>query len=137
MPNAGFFEDVVLEDPAFLSSCQGFEPVEGASDVANDQQDSIKKEEVGESVNSGDTVSETNATLATQIDLKNDNVEEVIADVDALKLMDNVVDDESNSEGHHTLSTEDVDVHLDRCLLQALHMTVKDKDLPMPGSTLW
>lgn len=35
------------------------------------------------------------------------------------------------------LSVEDMDMLLDKCLLQALHTTVKDKDLPIPGSILW
>ncbi|GAV60629.1 SUI1 domain-containing protein [Cephalotus follicularis] len=130
VPNAGFFKDVVFEDPD-LFSC------EGAKDASNDQQNGINNEVVEESVDLGDINSETNATSATQKDLKNDNVEQVIADMDSLKLTDNVVDDESIAEEQRTLSTEDVDAHLDRCLLQALHATVTDKYLPMPGSILW
>ncbi|XP_021834521.1 eukaryotic translation initiation factor 2D-like [Prunus avium] len=45
--------------------------------------------------------------------------------------------DQSIGEDQHPLSTEDVDTLLEKCLLQALHTTVKDKDLPTPGSTLW
>lgn len=54
-----------------------------------------------------------------------------------LKVTENVSTDGNNVEDQHTLSTEDVDEILDKCLLQALHTTVNDKDLPIPGSTLW
>ncbi|KAJ0603929.1 putative SUI1 domain, PUA domain, PUA-like superfamily, SUI1 domain superfamily, Pre-PUA protein [Helianthus annuus] len=36
-----------------------------------------------------------------------------------------------------SLSVEDVDALLDKCLLQAFYTTLKDKDLPIAGSTLW
>jgi len=35
------------------------------------------------------------------------------------------------------LTTEEIDSLLDKCLLQALYTSIKEKDLPMPGSTLW
>lgn len=53
-----------------------------------------------------------------------------------MKVTENVTADESIDE-QLALSSEDVEAYLDRCFLQALHTTVKDKDLPMPGSTFW
>jgi translation initiation factor 2D len=40
-------------------------------------------------------------------------------------------------KGHQNLTTEEVDSLLNKCLLQALYTSIKDKDLPLPGSTLW
>ncbi len=46
-------------------------------------------------------------------------------------------DGEEEVSGALVLTIEEMDALLDKCLLEALHVTVKDKDLPMPGSTLW
>ncbi|KAJ6383804.1 hypothetical protein OIU78_027158 [Salix suchowensis] len=100
MPNAGFLEDVVFEDPVFLSSVQVPDSCEGSGDSSNHENDGVDSKEVGESA-----ISDT--------------------------------DESTTVEEQHTLSAEDVDAYLDKCLLQALHTTVNDKDLPMPGSTLW
>jgi hypothetical protein len=134
VPNAGFFEDVVFEDPAILQSCQTSESYEGATDASNGQQNGNDNNEVGEPVDVTDILSEHNhpSSSSTQIDVENDTAE-VISDIGDLKVENNVSSEESNDQ--HTLSTQDVDSLLDKCLLQALHTTVKD--LPMPGSTLW
>lgn len=131
MPNAGFLEDVVVEDPAFLSTSQVSDSCEGAADSSNDQ----KNGEEG-IIDADNANSEPNSTSATQYDFDGNIVEQVAADVGDLKLTENVDTVETNEE-QHVLTTEDVDAYLDKCLLQALHTTVKDKDLPMPGSTLW
>lgn len=131
VPNAGFLEDVVVEDPAFLSTSQVSDSCEGAADSSNDQ----KNGEEG-IIDADNANSEPNSTSATQYDFDGNIVEQVAADVGDLKLTENVDAGETNEE-HHVLTTEDVDAYLDKCLLQALHTTVKDKDLPMPGSTLW
>ncbi|GAY54607.1 hypothetical protein CUMW_158040 [Citrus unshiu] len=127
----GFLEDVVVEDPAFLSTSQVSDSCEGAADSSNDQ----KNGEEG-IIDADNANSEPNSTSATQYDFDGNIVEQVAADVGDLKLTENVDAGETNEE-HHVLTTEDVDAYLDKCLLQALHTTVKDKDLPMPGSTLW
>ncbi|OMO77514.1 Translation initiation factor SUI1 [Corchorus olitorius] len=134
VPNAGFFEDAVFEDPSFFSSNQPAPSGESATDLSDAQESGTDKENIGESVDVNDVVSERNAS-STQNDSEN-AAEEITTDVSDLKLTDNNAASESNIEHHH-LSAEDVDSHLDRCLLQALHTTVKEKDLPMPGSTLW
>ncbi|GLU16289.1 hypothetical protein SLE2022_327280 [Rubroshorea leprosula] len=136
VPNAGFFEDVVFEDPALSSSCQASYSCEGSADDPNNQQNAIDKKNIGESDETSDVISETNAASSTQNDPQN-AVEEIAEIVGDLKLADSVEAAPQNVEEQLSLSTEDVDSHLDKCLLQALHTTVKDKDLPMPGSTLW
>lgn len=133
VPNAGFLEDVVFEDPSLLSTCQSSDSCEGVNEVSSDQQHDISNKEEGDSIDVLYLTSEANTSSAAQLDVSNDLVEEIAANVDDLK----VTDDESNVKVHHTLSTQDVDALLEKCLLQALHTTVKDKDLPMPGSTLW
>lgn len=135
MPNAGFFEDVVFEDPA-LSSCQTSESCDDANDSSHNQ-DVTNDKEVGESVDVADDHSVPNSASTTQIDAGNNTAEEITSGVADLKVTDTAVADEFIAEDQHPLSTEDVDTLLDKCLLQALHTTVKDKDLPMPGSTLW
>ncbi|KAL5776069.1 hypothetical protein ACOSP7_009002 [Xanthoceras sorbifolium] len=132
VPNEGFLEDMVHEDPALLSSSQVFTSSEGAADWSND----TSKEEGGQCVDPSNVISEPNPASVAQNDFQNSTAEEVAADVGDLKLTEDIDADGSNVE-QQLLSTEDVDAHLDKCLLQALHTTVKDKDLPMPGSTLW
>ncbi|XP_065881249.1 uncharacterized protein [Euphorbia lathyris] len=133
VPNAGFYEDAVFEDPVFASSVHVSDSSEVASGTSSDQQNEDKNNEVGES-SDANVVSVPQQSSVTELDFQ--NIEQVTADVGDMKMADNVAADESIDE-QHTLSAEDVDAYLDRCLLQALHTTVKDKDLPMPGSTLW
>lgn len=135
VPNAGFFEDAVFEDPT-LSSCQTSDSCNDANDSSHNQDVNIDKE-VGGSVDVADDHSVPNSASITQIDAGNDTAEEITSSVADLKVADNPVADEPGAEDQHPLSTEDVDMLLDKCLLQALHTTVKEKDLPMPGSTLW
>lgn len=123
VPNAGFLEDVVFEDPSLLA-------------YVSDQHMAIDSKEVGESSDVMDANSELRPVY-TQTDNGNDIAEQIVEDVGEMKLTEKFAADESNIEDQFTLSTEDVDGLLDKCLLQALHTTVKDKDLPMPGSTLW
>ena len=133
VPNAGFFEDVVFEDPSLSTACQTSDSCEGVNEASSDQLNDINNKEEGESVDVLDLSSEANTSSTSHLDISNDLAEQITANVDDLK----VTDEESNVEIHHTLSTQDVDALLDKCLLQALHTTIKDKDLPMPGSTLW
>ncbi|GFS38404.1 eukaryotic translation initiation factor SUI1 family protein [Actinidia rufa] len=130
VPNSGFLENVVFEDPS-LSSCQTSDSCE--ADRSIDQQNGISSEVVGEAGNVAYAVSDQDPSSTACTDSKNDIAERVVADVGDLKLLENVSTDELNVEDQHTLSTEDIDAILDKCLLQALHTTVKDKDLPIPG----
>lgn len=124
VPNAGFWEDVVMEDPAFLASGSG----EEISDASAGQQTSTGNEEDASAL-------ETASTSAT--DAKNGTEEDIVGSMNEVNLGDDVSANEANTEKQNPLSTEEVDALLDQCLLQALHTTLKEKDLPIPGSTLW
>ncbi|KAG8487247.1 hypothetical protein CXB51_020554 [Gossypium anomalum] len=134
VPNSGFLEDVVLEDPSFLASNQPSDSSEGATCESDVQQSCVNNENTEGSIDVNGAISDACAA-SMQNDTEN-AAKEITTDASDLKSTANVdaakLDIELSS-----LSIEDVDSHLDRCLLQALHTTVKDKDLPMPGSTLW
>nr|KYP43724.1 Ligatin [Cajanus cajan] len=124
VPNAGFFEDVVYEDPSLLPASHDSDLTEVAGgDGAEESQD----------VN--ELQPDSTSTLTAPNDNEDDTAAEVTEGVSDLKLTDTATASDPNDQ--HTLSTADIDSLLDKCLLQALHTTVKDKDLPMPGSTLW
>ncbi|KAK9110846.1 hypothetical protein Sjap_018906 [Stephania japonica] len=131
VPNAGFLEDVVLEDPATLSLSPGAQTsnlcinVDGAS---SDQQNGI----------GGGNGEDAGLDASVLVGAKDDVTDEMIPDMSGLKVTNDSMTEAPNGEkDHHVLSIEEVDSLLDKCLLQALHTTVKDKDLPLPGSTLW
>ncbi|KAJ9167236.1 hypothetical protein P3X46_021902 [Hevea brasiliensis] len=137
VPNAGFLEDAVFEDPASTLSVHSSDECQATRDASYEQQNEVESKEILESADMNDVISEPHPSLIAELDCKNDIVEQVTADASNLNVTDNVAADESTTEEQYTLSTADVDAYLDKCLLQALHTTVKDKDLPMPGSTLW
>lgn len=66
-----------------------------------------------------------------------DITEQMATAMGDMQVVENASEAELNVDNQHSLSVEDVDALLEGCLLQALHTTVLDKDLPMPGSTLW
>ncbi|XP_062025349.1 uncharacterized protein LOC133741464 isoform X3 [Rosa rugosa] len=136
VPNAGFLEDAVFEDPT-LSSAQISDSYDGANGGSHDQLNGIDDREMGQHVDVADVQSEPSSASVAPIDARNEIAEEVTANVGDLKLTDDDSANQSTGEDQHPLSAEDVDMLLEKCLLQALHTTVKDKDLPMPGSTLW
>ena len=114
VPNAGFLEDAVFEDPSFLASNQPSDSSEGATHGSDAEQSHINNENIGESVDVNDVISETLADSA-QNDSEN-AAKEITTDVSDLKSTDNVAVGKSNIE-HQSLPIEDVDSHLDRCLL--------------------
>ncbi|XP_077231685.1 eukaryotic translation initiation factor SUI1 family protein isoform X2 [Tasmannia lanceolata] len=129
VPNAGFLEDVVLEDPALSSVSLTSDSYESSSNELHN--DFYNGEVVNQVIDS-----EKDDVLAP-IDIKNE-ISAIASDMSGLKVADNISTEEANEEkDQHTLSSEEMDDLLDKCLLQALHTTVNDKDLPMPGSTLW
>ncbi|XP_031397752.1 eukaryotic translation initiation factor 2D isoform X2 [Punica granatum] len=136
VPNAGFLEDMVFEDPAFSSSSQASESCEAISVAFSDQQNDVeyKMSETASdmSVNPGDKL-----IPVISKDASKDSDQQLATDIGHLEVTDTVSADGSSAKGLHNANAEDVDTLLDKCLLQALHTTVKDKDLPMPGSTLW
>lgn len=131
VPNEGFLGDVVIGDPALFSSSQPSAASEGILDDQHDV-DAYDREPVGDIDNHDEKVDDS------QTDARNGASEVLSANVDGLKISEHVTVEELNNEKEqHALSSEEVDGLLDKCLLQALHTTVNDKELPMPGSTLW
>lgn len=127
----------MFEDPA-SSSGQTSDSCDDAANSSRIEQNEIDDKEVRDSVDAADGDSVTKSVSINQTDAGNDTTEEgITSGVADLKVTENASTDDSVVEDQHPLSTEDVDMLLDKCLLQALHTTVKDKDLPMPGSTLW
>ncbi|KAF0932154.1 hypothetical protein E2562_008685 [Oryza meyeriana var. granulata] len=127
VPNEGFYDDIVVEDPNYASQSQPFgsseDPAEGIHDST------IEGEEAAVDVSESHT-----ADPAIHVEA----VEDLTAGVSEVKLHEDKATEEPTEEREHqNLSTEEIDSLLDKCLLQALHMSVKDKDLPIPGSTLW
>lgn len=135
MPNAGFFEDAVFEDPSFLSLSQNSDSTEISCETSIDQPNNTKSIEVEESLDVNELQADSSPALTTPNNDGNDTANEITVGVADLKLPDTGSVNDQNDQ--HSLSTADIDSLLDKCLLQALHTTVKDKDLPMPGSTLW
>lgn len=126
VPNAGFLQDIVLEDPV-LSTVQ-------TSDSCDDD-DSVKltnvidKEHMPYATTAdGASPSLEDPTVMTGVG------EQITTAMVDLQVEENELSVESSVL---SLSVEDMDMLLDKCLLQALHTTVKDKDLPIPGSILW
>lgn len=115
VPNAGFLEDVVFGDPTL----------------------SRHPDDSSEIVEEND---ERNKELLLDGDQMAEAAEELSADVSSmLKVSESTTEDDKNKEEkeEHVMTVEEIDAMLDKCLLQALHTSVKDSDLPMPGSTLW
>lgn len=135
MPNAGFFEDAVFEDPALSSASHNSELTEVACETSTDRQNNTKSIEAEESLDVNELQADSGPTLTTPNGDENETANEITGGVADLKLSDAGSANDPNYQ--HTLSTSDIDSLLDKCLLQALHTTVKDKDLPMLGSTLW
>lgn len=126
VPNAGFLEDVVFEDPALILASEVSDSCEG------DDGTSINKEEIGDVVDVKDD--HVPAYMA------NEGTEQLVSSMGDVTITESAAENElnvDNAEDQHPSSVEEVDALLDKCLLQALHTTVKDNDLPIPGSTLW
>lgn len=126
VPNAGFLENVVYGDPALSSTSEAHGHGSCESDGGVEQQDD-------------DVAQITELQSGTDTGSKNDDVEQVIDEVADLELevADNATTDEISNQEHQPLSVEEMDMILDKCLLQALHKSIKEKDLPIPGSTFW
>ncbi|KAK1324018.1 hypothetical protein QJS10_CPA02g00804 [Acorus calamus] len=138
VPNAGFLEDVVFEDPALASINETSKPCEDTGSSSNDPNDVDAQRGEEELVLDSDAHMKHQIEPSTPDDIENEISEDVATDLAELKVADGVSSEKMNDEkDQHILSIAEVDALLDKCLLQALHTTVNDKDLPMPGSTLW
>ncbi|KAL0359958.1 UNVERIFIED_CONTAM: Eukaryotic translation initiation factor 2D [Sesamum radiatum] len=135
VPNAGFLEDVVFEDPAFYSASQASDSCQ--DDTSAGQTNAISNEHIGDSSAADGTPSVLDSASAEDTSVTNEVSEQITTAMVDLQVVEDAAGIESNVDDQHLLSVEDVDALLDKCLLQALHTTVKDKDLPMPGSILW
>lgn len=129
VPNTGFFEDVVFEDPALFSAGQASNSCEDDSSVG--QSTAIINEYMGDASPTDGAARNTDPTLDNEVS------GQIVGAMADLQVVENVSGSESNVDDQRSLSVEDVDSLLDKCLLQALHTTVKDTDLPMLGSILW
>lgn len=134
VPNAGFLEDVVFEDPALLLSSRASDSSE--VDPSVDPGNVTSNEDMEEVIDSDAASLGVGQPSTTQSDGADEISVQLTNDLSELKVAETYVD-ESNSEGQHSLCVEEVDALLDKCLLQALHTTIKEKDLPIPGSTFW
>ncbi|KAJ7541784.1 hypothetical protein O6H91_10G076500 [Diphasiastrum complanatum] len=135
IPNAGFLEDIVLEDPAVKAAAQSQMTSTSSSSEARD----FDTERLDDKV---ETVSILKDSTKSDLSVDSDrplsvNSEEIVAtEVHDLRIQEDYhMDDVATSVAPVTV--DEMDNLLDKCLLQALHTTLKDKDLPMSGSTLW
>ncbi|KAL0314038.1 UNVERIFIED_CONTAM: Eukaryotic translation initiation factor 2D [Sesamum angustifolium] len=135
VPNAGFLEDVVFEDPAFCSASQASDSCQDDSSAG--QTNAISNEHIGDSSSADGTPSIPYSASVEDTGATDEVSEQITTAMVDLQVVEDAACIESNVDDQHLLSVEDVDALLDKCLLQALHTTVKDKDLPMPGSILW
>ncbi|XP_057456977.1 uncharacterized protein LOC130747933 isoform X2 [Lotus japonicus] len=133
VPNAGFLEDVVYEDPSLFPPAHDSAPNEVSCETSIDHQNNTKGGEAEESLDVNELQTDSGPALTTPKDGENDTANEITTGVADLELPDTGSANDTTDQ----LSASDVDSLLDKCLLQALHTTVKDKDLPLPGSTLW
>lgn len=135
VPNEGFLEDVVFGHPSLLSPpSHDTDLAEASGETSNGQQNNTKSDEAEGSLDVNELPADSSHT-STRPNSDGNTADEITAGMGDLKLPDSGSPNEPNDQ--HTLSTSDVDLLLDKCLLQALHTTLKDKDLPIPGSTLW
>lgn len=121
VPNEGFYDDMVIEDPNFASASQH---IDSSEDPSEGKQDKA-------AVDVSECLTEDHA-------INSETIENVTAGVSELNLpQEKTTEEQTEEKEHQHLSTEEIDSLLDICLLQALHTNIKDKDLPMPGSILW
>lgn len=135
VPNTGFLEDVVFEDPALISTSQASDSRE--NDALVGQGNASNNEEIEDAPNVKNIPSILDPTSTEETVVITDITEQRVTAMDDMRVVENASEAELNVDNQHSLSAEDVDAILEGCLLQALHTTVLDKDLPMPGSTLW
>ncbi|XP_047321462.1 eukaryotic translation initiation factor 2D [Impatiens glandulifera] len=122
VPNAGFLENVVYGDPSLSSTSEAHGSCESDDGVEQQKDDVAQIIELQSGTDAGS---------------KNVDVERVINEIAELEVAENSTTDELSNREHQSSSTEEMDLILDKCLLQALHKSIKEKDLPIPGSTFW
>ncbi|KAL5207999.1 hypothetical protein ABZP36_032434 [Zizania latifolia] len=112
VPNGGFYDDIVVEDPNYASPSQPIKDEESAVEILESH--------------------------TTDPAIHIEAIEDLTAGVSEVKLPEDKTSEEPTEEREHqNLSTEEIDSLLDKCLLQALHTSLKDKVFPILGSSLW
>ncbi|KAL0909906.1 hypothetical protein M5K25_020815 [Dendrobium thyrsiflorum] len=132
IPNGGFLEDIVIEDSALYTTSQ---TSDAPGDILNDALDTVIDK--NEQLLDIPVVHVEEDTDSLHGDSKNDDLGEMAADMTKLNVSVSVSAEEQNEVKGHVAQSNEIDALLDKCLLQALHTTVKDKDLPLSGSILW
>ncbi|PKU86392.1 eukaryotic translation initiation factor 2D isoform X1 [Dendrobium catenatum] len=132
IPNGGFLEDIVIEDPAL---CTTSHTSDASGDTLNDALDTVIDK--NEQLLDIPVVHAEEDADSLHGDSKNDDLGEMAADMARLNVSVSVSAEEQNEVRGHVGQSNEIDALLDKCLLQALHTTVKDKDLPLSGSILW
>lgn len=122
----------MFEDPALHSSGLASDSLEENS--SSGQMTGITNESTGDT---GLTAGAATTLDAEPTAVTNEVSEQINSAMVGLQVAETASVSESKVDDQHQLSVEDVDSLLDKCLLQALHTTIKDKDLPMLGSILW
>lgn len=132
IPNGGFLEDIVIEDPAL---CTTSHTSDAPGDILSDELDTVIDK--NEQLLDIPVVHAEEDADSLHGDSKNDDLGEMAADMAKLNVSVSVSAEEQNEVRGHVAQSNEIDALLDKCLLQALHTTVKDKDLPLSGSILW
>lgn len=132
VPNAGFLEGVVLEDPSSVTAPEESDSYAQETCALEEQDDEHVQPDlvVGSELQPGNDGQFENTD---KIEISEVMEEEV----SSLSIADSVPAGPSDEKELRSLSSEEIDALLDKCLLQALHTSVLEKDLPIPGSTLW
>lgn len=131
-------EDIVLEDPSLPSGGQVSDSCD--NDFSVGQTNVNNKEHMPDACTAEGTSSVIDSVSTDDPTVTDDISEQITTSLVDLHVMEDARGIEPNVPNvsePHLVSVEGVDMLLDKCLLQALHTTVKDKDLPIPGSMLW
>ncbi|KAI3711022.1 hypothetical protein L2E82_40824 [Cichorium intybus] len=148
VPNTGFLEDVVFEDPSLstndATNDHGNNPDNIELEAAMDDMDanyldSSSKLEPHQNISQQAAMDDMDANYpdsSSKLEPHQNISQQVTTEFGHLKVTENVESDKIIAEDQNTLSTEDVDALLDNCLLQAFYTTPKDKDFPIVGSKL-
>lgn len=133
VPNAGFLEDVVFEDPSFVAAPEESDSYTQETCALEEQDDEHNVQP--ELVVGSELQSENDDQF--QISDKIETSEVMEEALSGLSITDSAPAGPSDEKERHSLSSVEIDALLDKCLLQALHNSVVEKDLPISGSTLW
>lgn len=119
IPNPGFRADMVVENPELS------------------QKSSLDSESTGEK-----SLEEENPEISGELEQIKDSrktiegkISEETSKFESLDLGENSGENEGNAE--LAVVPDSMDSLLDKCLLQTLKVVIKDKDLPILGSSLW